>query len=85
MQDIVSANHVTTDPVNTGGDPSPLDGPSELALPWVQLGALRRMPGRPCGGQVAYPRVQLRGEKSRLRALRAAEMAAWEAFLSPGA
>ena len=41
--------------------------------PWLQLAALRQSRRRP-----RFPRLQLRGDRRMLRALRAAEMEAWE-------
>lgn len=50
---------------------------SELP-PWDQVRILSRMHSRRCPTTPAYPQVQLRGDKIYLRALRAAELTAWE-------
>lgn len=58
---------------------SPAPSKLDQLSPWAQLAVLR---DRHRGTRIPYahmPRLILRGRREHLRALRAAEMAAWEA------
>lgn len=46
--------------------------------PWQQLRLLRQRRPRSCPADGGYPTLELRGDRAYLRALRAAELTAWE-------
>ena len=57
-----------------------LNAPTETAalLPWQQIARYRSRRQALFTSDLVGPRIVLRGERSYLRSLRAAEMAAWE-------
>jgi hypothetical protein len=65
---------VSNQPADANAAPAPLTSVEELA-PWEQLA--RQIEDTSHPASAAAPRVQLRGDRAFLRALRAAEMTAW--------
>ncbi|HXG49326.1 MAG TPA: hypothetical protein VNO52_17005 [Methylomirabilota bacterium] len=58
---------------------SPTPSQIDQLSPWAQLAFLRDRQRESRVSHVHMPRLILRGRREHLRALRAAEMAAWEA------
>jgi len=82
MQEAMNAISMAEDNPALGGaqlQPAVLSSPGFTLPPWRQLALLVRQPELRRAGRELHPRLVLRGNRSYLRKLRAAEQAAWEA------